>query len=132
VIGLEVSSGVVRWLLAEAAMAHPLEACGLLFGASGHVTRAQTAANVHSEPGRHFEIDPQALIDAHRAMRAGGPEVIGYWHSHPAGPCAPSANDRACATGDGRVWAIVGEGRVGWWRDEIQGFVPLSSVMRRR
>jgi hypothetical protein len=40
----------------------------------------------------------------------------------------PSAVDRANATADGRVWAIVGEGRVGWWRDGEGGFVPLSYV----
>lgn len=113
-------------LIALAAAAHPLEACGVLFGRAGRVTEVRASPNVHPRPATHFEIDPQALIDAHRAARAGGPEVIGYFHSHPAGPPAPSATDRAHASGDGRVWAIVGEGKVGWWRDAPGGFVPLS------
>ena len=29
------------------------------------------------------------------------------------------------ATGDGRAWAIVGQGRVGWWRDGARGFEVL-------
>ena len=60
------------------------------------------------DPETHFEIDPQALIDAHRAARAGGPQVLGYYHSHPAGEPEPSATDRAMAAGDGRMWAIMG------------------------
>jgi len=113
-------------MLGHAAAAHPREACGLLLGRAGRVDEVRPCRNVHPAPETHFEIDPQALVDAHRAARAGGPEVIGYWHSHPAGPPEPSATDRASATGDGRVWAIVGEGKVGWWRDTQEGFTPLS------
>lgn len=124
-MGIEVSSGVVERLIAEASDAYPLEACGLLLGHE-RVEQVRPCANVHPDPARHFAIDPQALIDAHRAARGGGLQVIGYYHSHPLGPPAPSATDRAHATGDGRVWAIVGEGRVGWWRDSATGFEPLS------
>ena len=127
---IEVSSVVIERLLALAAAAHPNEACGLLLGKGKQVEEARGCANVHPDPARHFELDPQALIEAHRAMRSGGPQVIGYWHSHPSGPPGPSATDRAHATGDGRVWAIVGEGRVGWWRDRLQAFEPLSYTLR--
>jgi len=123
---VEVSSAVIGQLLGEAEAAHPLETCGLLMGAVTRIGEARSCANVHPDPARHFEIDPQALIDAHRAARDGGPEVIGYWHSHPSGPPEPSATDRAQAAGDGKVWAIVGEGKVGWWRDAPGGFEPLS------
>lgn len=122
----EVSSGLVDRLLALAGAAHPLEACGLLLEHDGGVLKARPCLNIDPDPARRFEIDPQTLIDAHRAARSGGPQVAGYYHSHPAGPPAPSATDRAHATGDGKVWAIVGEGRVGWWRDDPGGFVPLS------
>jgi desampylase len=122
---IEVSSGVVERLIAEAAAAHPLEACGLLLG-DGRVDQVRPCANVHPHPERQFEIDPQALIDAHRDARTGGLPIIGYYHSHPVGPPHPSATDRAHATHDGRVWAIVGEGKVGWWRDTATGFEPLS------
>lgn len=129
---IEVSSEVEAAIFAHAADAHPLEACGLLLGHDGRIESALQAPNVHPAPETHFEIDPQALVDAHRAARSGGPEVLGYWHSHPVGPAAPSATDRAHATGDGKVWAIVGEGRVGWWRDCPGGFVPLSYMRSAR
>ena len=117
---------MVELLLSQAHAAHPREACGLLLGRNGRIDEARPCANVHATPETHFEIDPQALVDAHRAAREGGAEVIGYYHSHPHGSPEPSATDRANATGDGRVWAIVGQGKVGWWRDGIGGFEALS------
>jgi proteasome lid subunit RPN8/RPN11 len=124
--GMKISFGIIDCLLAEACAAQPREACGLLLGHGDQIDTIQPCTNVHPDPERHFEIDPRALIAAHRAAREGGPQVIGYYHSHPSGPPEPSAADRAQATGDGRLWAIVGEGRVRWWRDDAGGFEPLS------
>ena len=120
-----VTSAVLDALLAQARAARPLEACGLLFGAGGAISAHQPAANVHPTPHSHFEIDPQALIDAHRAMRGGGPRLAGYYHSHPSGPPEPSATDRALAAGDGMIWAIIGDGRVTLWRAGEEGMEPL-------
>ncbi len=128
---LEVSKGVIAAMRAAAAAAHPREACGILLGDLAHgrarITEAREAANVHPAPRTHFEIDPQALIHAHRAARAGGaPQVIGYFHSHPQGPAAPSATDRACAAGDNAVWAILAGEDVTFWKDGDAGFTALS------
>ena len=113
-------------ILAAAARAAPHEACGLLLGAGFHIETAQPTANVHPEPKRHFEIDPAALIAAHKAARIGGPQLIGYFHSHPNGLARPSATDAAMATGDGRIWAIAAAGAVSLWRDAPSGFEALS------
>ena len=120
-----VTSGVKATLLAEAAAAHPNEACGLLLGQGHAIAAAVPVRNVHADPARHFELDPAALIAAHRAARAGGPQVLGYYHSHPTGHAEPSPTDRAAASGDGRIWAIVAAGAIGWWRDGPGGFEPL-------
>lgn len=122
---IAVASWVLDALLAEAAAAAPREACGLLFGSEDAIAGCSPAANVHPSPETHFEIDPQTLVDAHRAMRQGGPRVAGYYHSHPGGPPVPSATDRALAARDGMVWAIVGEGRVELWRAGEHGFEAL-------
>ena len=122
-----VTSGVMATLLEEAAKAHPLECCGLLLGQGVRVQTAQPAANVHPEPARHFEIDPAALIAAHRAARVGGPQVLGYYHSHPNGRAEPSATDAAQASGDSRIWAIIAAGEVSWWRDTPGGFEALPT-----
>ncbi len=120
-----LTSGVKATLLEEATRAAPLECCGLLLGRGDRIETALPCANVHDEPERHFEIDPAALIAAHRAARAGGPQVLGYYHSHPSGRPEPSATDRAQASGDGRIWAIVAGETVTLWRDLPQGFEAL-------
>lgn len=122
---VEVSRDVLDLLESEAARAQPHECCGILFGKDRKVTKATPTANVHPQPHTHFEIDPQALVDAHRAARDGGPEVVGYYHSHPRGPAKPSEEDRSSAAGDGRIWAIVAPDAITWWQDTPNGFSSL-------
>ena len=124
---LELTSGAQATLVEEAAAAHPRECCGLLLGQGARVREIRPAANLHAQPERHFEIDPARLIQAHREARSGGLQVLGYYHSHPNGRAQPSATDRACASGDGRIWAIVAGDAVTWWRDLPGGFEPLST-----
>ena len=70
-----------------------------------------------------LEVTSEALA----AMRAAAAAA----HPHEAcgillGPAAPSATDRASASGDGRVWAISGAGDITFWRDGEAGFAALS------
>ena len=123
---IEVTRDVIAAIKAEARAAHPRECCGILLGDEQRILSVRPARNVHAAPETHFEIDPQVLIDAHRAARNGGPQVIGYYHSHPAGAAQPSKTDRAMASGDGRIWAIVAEGGVRFWQDSPSGFDALS------
>lgn len=122
---IEVTRGVITSLGVEAILAHPEECCGLLTGRS-RIEQVVRARNVHPDPLTGFEIDPQVLIDAQKAARSGGPRIIGYYHSHPGGVARPSATDQARAIGDNRVWAIIGERDVTFWKDMFEGFVPLS------
>ena len=124
---LEVTSGAIATLLEEATRAGEHECCGLLLGQGLRIAQAMPCANVHPDPAGHFEIDPAALIAAHRTAREGGAQVIGYYHSHPNGRPGPSAEDRAAACGDGRIWAIIANAKAGWWRDGANGFEPLST-----
>ena len=129
-MGVTVRRTVLARLLDEARRAAPDECCGLLLGELLHggeaITQALPADNVAADRRRRFEIDPAALLAAHKAARAGGPAVIGYYHSHPSGTAEPSAADGAEAAGDGRVWAIVAGGKVRFWRDGPGGFEALS------
>lgn len=122
---LEVASKVIDSVLREADAAFPNECCGILLGETGSVLAIEPADNVHSDPQSHFEIDPQALIDAHRHARAGGPQVLGYYHSHPNGLAEPSATDKVMAARDGAIWAIAAAGRVSFWRAGDAGFEAL-------
>ncbi|MBB4859880.1 proteasome lid subunit RPN8/RPN11 [Novosphingobium chloroacetimidivorans] len=125
-MALEVTSGAMATLLEEAARAAPQECCGVLLGKGERIDEALPAANVSTEPLVRFEIDPVTLFAAHKAERAGGAQVLGYYHSHPSGHPVPSATDCEHSTGDLRVWAIVGGGKVAFWRDSGNGFTPLS------
>lgn len=129
---IRVSRSAIDRMVSAAERAAPEECCGILLGGDGRIEQARAAANVAADRRRMFEIDPQALIDAHREARRGGRPVAGYYHSHPGGPPDPSATDRAHAACDGMVWAIVGETGVAFWRDEERGFVPLSYVVEDR
>ena len=123
---LEVTSGVIATLLDEAARAAPNECCGLLLGCKGRVTEARPAANVAGDQLRRFEIDPAALLTAHKQARSGGPELLGYYHSHPEGHPVPSATDCDHASGDARAWAIIARGEVRFWRDGEGGFQQME------
>jgi len=125
-MALRLTRSVLEILRAEAIRAHPRECCGLLLGAAdGYIDVALPVRNVAPDQARHFEIDPQALVDAHRAERHGGPKLLGYYHSHPSGLSQPSATDRAEASGDGRVWAIVAGREITLWRDKGEHFQRL-------
>lgn len=124
-MNVEVTSDVIARLREESLRAHPEECCGLLLGEGMRVDRAIPAANVAAEPTRHFEIDPSVLLAAHRGARQGGPQVLGYYHSHPVGHPVPSATDCEHSTGDSRVWAIIAGGQVAFWRDTGNGFAPI-------
>ena len=125
-MAVEISPDAFAAMVAAAHHVAPREACGLLFGTGSRIEGAVPAANVASDPHFHFEIDPAALIAAHRAARAGGPQIVGYFHSHPNGLARPSATDVASAARDGRVWAIVADNAITCWRDGPDGFEPLS------
>lgn len=124
---IEVTSGAIATLIAESARTAPLECCGILLGREGRIEEARAADNVAEEPSRRFEIDPVALLRAHREARTGGPELLGYFHSHPNGHPLPSATDCEHASGDNRLWAIIADGKVKFYRDSPQvGFAPVS------
>lgn len=120
-MAIRISRYVLNGIKYLSAAAAPREACGLLFGAGGEVTDFQAADNVAEKPLTHFEIDPAALFAALRAERAGGPRLIGYWHSHPSGDAAPSVTDAAMAAPDGKLWVIVAADNVQCWRAGATG-----------
>ncbi len=114
-MSVRISRAIHDQLIAIAA-AHPdEEACGLLFGTANHVTAMRQTTNVSSAPKDRFEIDPLALIAAHKNVRSGGALMIGHFHSHPNGVLAPSARDAAAAI-EPLLWIIIANATVGAWR----------------
>ena len=111
---MEISREALDAIRRDAAASPEAEVCGLLLGEGMRVKEARSCRNVAAEPATSFEIDPRALIVAHKAARAGGPAVIGHYHSHPSGKAEPSVRDAAAARG-GEVWVIVAGDEVEAW-----------------
>jgi proteasome lid subunit RPN8/RPN11 len=78
---------------------YPEECCGFLLGRSDDgvtsVDRVVPAANERLD-SRHnrFVMSPETVLAAHKEARAAGLAVVGYYHSHPDHPAAPSEFDR--------------------------------------
>jgi proteasome lid subunit RPN8/RPN11 len=114
-------------ILFEAASSPAREICGLLLGAEGAIEQAIATDNVAADPADTFEIDPAALFAALRAERAGGPALIGHYHSHPNGRAEPSPRD--CAAAElGKLWLIIANNVVRAWLAERNGFRELELV----
>jgi len=120
-MGVTISRSILAGMKKASMAAAPREACGLLLGAGREIERFTECANVSEVPEIRFEIEPAALFAALRAERAGGPAVLGYWHSHPSGDATPSRTDAAMAAPDGKLWVILGGDAVTCWRAGAAG-----------
>ncbi len=72
----------------------PLEACGLLAGKKERVEKVILVRNQAQSPVR-FVMDPYEQLQAFDWIESHGLELLGIFHSHPAGPEAASATDIA-------------------------------------
>lgn len=120
---LRMTSEVYDAAIDHAREGAPAEVCGVLGGDRGVRSHARTlrrAENVADVPRTEYRIDPTEQLALLEAVEASGEDVIGFYHSHPDGPAAPSPTDRRRATWTGRSYVIVvldGEyPYVGSWR----------------
>jgi proteasome lid subunit RPN8/RPN11 len=143
-MSIRISRGLLGQILAHAASEPAREVCGLLLTTApialswseDHpflesekerpwlrqaqrewVDSARRTTNVALNPADSFEIDPAALFAAIRAERAGGPRLVGHYHSHPNGNAMPSRRDAEAATMPNRVWLILAAGETRLWRE---------------
>lgn len=70
----------------------PLEACGLLAGKSDRVAKVIPVRNKEQSTTR-FVMDPYEQLEAFHWIEAQGLDLLGIFHSHPAGPETASATD---------------------------------------
>jgi proteasome lid subunit RPN8/RPN11 len=70
----------------------PEEACGLLGGSQGVVRMVIPVLNALRSRTR-FHMDPQGQLSAMQRIEDEGEEIVGIYHSHPAGPPVPSESD---------------------------------------
>jgi [CysO sulfur-carrier protein]-S-L-cysteine hydrolase len=91
----------------------PLEACGLLAGKNDRVVKVILVRNQAQSPAR-FVMDPYEQLQAFEWIESQALELIGIFHSHPAGPETASPTDIAEAAYE--VVHIILSGPTGQWR----------------
>lgn len=118
-------------MLAHAREGAPEEVVGVLVGRRDpdRVTRVERAHNAADTPRTRYAIAPTEQIELLDTIEAAGDEVVGFYHSHPAGPAEPSATDEERAAWPGHVYAILslaGEPSLGAWRWTGTAFDPVT------
>lgn len=129
---LVISSGLIERIVALAAADPAREVCGLLLGAGNRIDAILSAHNVAVDPAHTFEVDPVVQFNAIRHARAGGPAVIGCYHSHPSGDLKPSATDRAMIDRAGDYWLITDGHDLRAWRSATStSFAEVTLLVQR-
>lgn len=133
---LHVTPAARDEMVAHARDGAPEEVCGVLAGERGaaategdtadRVTAVRRTANAADAPRVRYRIDPEELLATVERVEAAGSDVVGFYHSHPRGPLAPSATDADRATWTGYVYLVVSlagdEPELGAWRWTGDGF----------
>lgn len=115
--GLILTKDQVREILAYLEAHAPLEACGLLAGKGARVEKALFVRNQAQSPVR-FVMDPHEQLQAFEWIDDHGLDLLGIFHSHPAGPETVSPTDIAEAAYE--VVHVICSRRDGEWK--LRGF----------
>ena len=99
---LLISRDLLQQIEDHATSQYPEECCGVMVGeaaTNGGPTRVRELVAVDNEredSARHnrYLISPLAILETQKSARADGMDIVGYYHSHPDHPAAPSEFDR--------------------------------------
>lgn len=84
----------------------PFEACGILAGKNGEVSKLYPLQNEERSEVSYFA-SPREQIKAFKKMREEKLELVGIYHSHPNSPAKPSQRDVELAFYPEAVYLIV-------------------------
>jgi proteasome lid subunit RPN8/RPN11 len=91
---LKLTDGVDAAIRAHGRDAYPYECCGALVGRDDLVTKTVPLPNVTDEgPRRRFRVSDKDYLAVQRAADEAGQDLVGFYHSHPDHPAAPSQYD---------------------------------------
>jgi proteasome lid subunit RPN8/RPN11 len=101
---LKISSELADKIRAHGVQTYPHECCGALLGRDTEVADRRVYREIHAlyplinrrddSPNNRFSVTSQDVLDAEKAARQQGLEVVGWYHSHPDHPARPSQYDR--------------------------------------
>ncbi|MFB6157299.1 MAG: desampylase [Haloferacaceae archaeon] len=100
------------------------EVCGVMAGTYGEresrVAAVHPVENAAETPETRYAMAPEEQFEVLERVEAAGRDVVGFYHTHPAGPPRPSATDAARATWTGYSYAVCTLGGdypyLGSWR----------------
>ena len=103
---LEIPATIFRQMVEQAKSEAPIEACGILAGSNGMVQRLYKMTNADNSSD-HFMMDPKEQFSVVKDIRRANLEMLAIYHSHPATPARPSAEDIRLALTPDVVYIIV-------------------------
>jgi proteasome lid subunit RPN8/RPN11 len=96
-VTLRLADALAEEIRRHGEAAYPAECCGALIGRvegeAREVVRLEPAVNRRTDDPHRYLIAPDDLRRLEREVRAAGMEIVGYYHSHPDHPAAPSRFD---------------------------------------
>jgi proteasome lid subunit RPN8/RPN11 len=97
-VTLRLAAHLIEEIRGHGERAYPSECCGILAGRPDRdgvkeVARLDPAVNRRTDDPHRYLIEPDDLRRLELELRTQGLEVVGYYHSHPDHPAAPSAFD---------------------------------------
>ena len=104
---MKIPQSIIDELVSQARQDAPNETCGYLLGtADGNVTENYWMENIDHSP-EHFAFAPKDQFAALKYARSRGLKILANWHSHPASPSRPSAEDLRLANDPTIRYAIL-------------------------
>ena len=94
ILQLIISNELLQKMVDHVTRHAPLEACGLLAGKGNRVEKMIGVRNQAQSPAR-FVMDPYEQLEAFDWIESNGLDLLGIFHSHPAGPETVSVTDIA-------------------------------------
>lgn len=93
---VRLSEALAEEIRREGELAYPAECCGVLGGRvteSKEVLRIVPVVNRRTDDPRRYLISPDDLLRITSELSRSALDVLGYYHSHPDHPAAPSEFD---------------------------------------
>ena len=103
---LEIPEDILEQMIAQAIRETPIEACGILGGTEGKVSRLYEMTNAEASC-EHFTMVPEEQFKVVKEMRADGISMQAVYHSHPETPARPSEEDIRLAVMPGATYVIL-------------------------
>ena len=94
---VRVSEGLLDDIRRQGELAYPAECCGVLAGRSGlvkEVLRLRPVANRRTDDPHRYLIPADDLRSVTQELALSELEILGFYHSHPDHPAAPSRFDQ--------------------------------------